>query len=69
MERYKVTEWDWMRQYDMEHKKRQDADMRARDNEKKSEELAVMLNRQMKLKEMFEDKMKDALDLEMFGDK
>ena len=69
MERYRVCEWDWTRQYDLEHKKRLDSDMRARDCEKKSEELAVMLDRQMKLKEMFEDKMKNALDLEMFGDK
>ena len=31
--------------------------------------MAELLNRQIKLKEMFEDKMRIALDLEMFGDK
>ena len=69
MERYRVCEWDLMRQYDLEHKKRLDTDIRARAIEKKSKELAVLLDRQIKLKEMFEDKMKIALDLEMFGDK
>ena len=35
LERYRVTEWDWMRQYDMERKKRKDSEIKLIDAERK----------------------------------
>ena len=56
-----------MRQFDMEKKARLEANFKTAKAEEKSEQIAQLLSRQIKLKEMFEDRMNDALDLNQFG--
>ena len=63
LERFRVTEWDLLRQYDMEHKLCIDAKEETKKANEKTKSIAQLLSKQMQLKEMFEDKMKDALDM------
>ena len=56
-----------MRQFDMEKKARLEANYKTAKAEEKSEQIAQLLSRQIKLKEMYEDRMNDALDLNQFG--
>ena len=61
-ERYRSREEDLMRQYDNEKKKKQDAVIKEQQATERQKELAQQLGRQIKLKEMFEDKLKDTLN-------
>ena len=65
IERYRVREWDLMRQFDQERRKRYDAFDALKKSEQKTEQLANVLSRQIKLKEMFEDKLRDTLDMRL----
>ena len=67
MERYRVTELDLMRMLDNEHKLLVDEKEKSKKAYDKSEQIAQVLSRQIKLKEMYEDKMKEALDMGIYG--
>ena len=54
---------------DQEHKLRLDEKEQAIKAFEKSESIASVLTRQIKLKEMFEDKMKETLEMGLYGKK
>ena len=61
-ERYRCREHDLMRMLDNERKLKMDAKMSEKKAHQKSDAMAQLLSRQIKLKEMFEDKLRDTLD-------
>ena len=67
-ERYRVREWDLMRQFDMEKRKRNEIQDEKDAIMRKNLEITDVLSRQIMLKEMFEDKLKDTLDMRFSPD-
>ena len=63
MERSRAREIDLMRQFDTEHKLRIDAKTAEMRAIRLCETYAEQLQRQMNLKEMYEDKMRETLDM------
>lgn len=63
IERYRCVDWDLSHQVDIEKKKCYEALEKEKNIAQRSKDMVLLFQRQIRLKEMFEDKLKDTLDM------
>ena len=63
IDKYRVREWDLMRQLELANKAKANAKTSQEQALDKVEQFKELLERQIKLKEMFEDKLRDTLNM------